>query len=67
MSELSIAELASEHVELLPQRETLSIIIINSSSIAVVTHDHSTAVAVNVTTIVNSFNWHHWFPHHGGG
>jgi hypothetical protein len=75
MSELSIAELASEHAELLPQRETLSIIIINSSSIAIATHAHSTAVAVNVTNIDRSFdshvNWpHYWLHHHhhhGGG
>jgi hypothetical protein len=74
MSELSIAELASEHAELLPQRETLSIIIINSSSIAIAAHAHSTAVAVNVTNIQGSFdshvNWHHWLHHHhhhGGG
>jgi hypothetical protein len=70
MSELSIAELASEHAELLPQRETLSIIIINSSSIAIAAHSHSTAVSVDVTNIVGSFdshvNWPHWF-HHGGG
>jgi hypothetical protein len=70
MSELSIAELASEHAELLPQRETLSIIIINSSSIAIAAHSHSAAFSVNVTNIEGSFNthvnWpHHWF-HHGG-
>lgn len=34
MSELSIAELAAEHAELLPHRETLSTIIIKASSTA---------------------------------
>jgi hypothetical protein len=55
MSELSLAELTSEHAELLPQRETLSIIIVNSS-IAIAAHSHSRAFAVSLTNIQNSFD-----------
>jgi hypothetical protein len=57
MSELSIAELDSQSVELLPQRETLGVIIINSTSIAIA-HDAREANAINNTLvpIINSFN-----------
>ena len=46
MSELSIAELASENAELLPRRETLSTIVIKSTSIAFA-DDHSIAVSID--------------------
>jgi hypothetical protein len=57
MSELSIAELDSQSVELLPQRETLGVIIINATSIAIA-HDARDAIAVNNTLvpIINSNN-----------
>jgi hypothetical protein len=55
MSELSIAELDSQSVELLPQRETLSVIIVNANSVAIA-HDAHDAVAVNkvFVPIINS-------------
>jgi hypothetical protein len=68
MSELSIAELASENAELLPHRETLSTIIIKSSSIAIA-HDRSIAVSVDKVNIVGSFDSHTnviWLQHHHG-
>ena len=57
MSELSIAELDSQSVELLPQRETLGVIIINATSIAIA-HDARDATAINNTLvpIINSNN-----------
>ncbi len=55
MSELSIAELASENAELLPRRETLSTIVIKSTSIAFA-DDHSIAVSVDKVNIVGSFD-----------
>jgi hypothetical protein len=57
MSELSIAELDSQSVELLPRRETLSVIIINSTAVAIA-HDARDAIAVNHTfvPIVDSNN-----------
>lgn len=57
MSELSIAELASENVELLPRRETLSTIVIKSTSIAFA-DDHSIAVSLDKVNIVGSFDDH---------
>jgi hypothetical protein len=64
MSELSIAELASENAELLPHRETLSTIIIKTSSSAFA-HDDSRAVSINEINIVDSFDQHViWLPHH---
>jgi len=75
MSELSIAELASESAELLPHRETLSTIIIKSESTAIA-HDRSIAVSVDSVNIVGSFDnhtnviWvqdHHGHHHMGGG
>lgn len=65
MSELSMAELASENAELLPHRETLSTIIIKSSSTAFA-HDRSIAVSVDKVNIVGSFNSHTiWVQDHG--
>jgi hypothetical protein len=71
MSELSIAELASENAELLPRRETLSTIVIKSTSIAYA-HNHSIAVSVDKVNIVGSFNSHSivlvgHHHHHSGG
>ena len=57
MSELSIAELASENAELLPRRETLSTIVIKSTSIAFA-NDHSIAVSLDKVNIVGSFDDH---------
>ena len=51
MSELSIAELASENAELLPRRETLSTIVIKSASIAFA-NNHSIAVSIDKVNIV---------------
>jgi len=66
MSELSIAELASENAELLPHRETLSTIIIKQSSVAIA-HDRSVAVSVDNVNIVGSFDNHvNWMQHHHG-
>ena len=66
MSELSIAELASENAELLPHRETLSTIVIRSSS-AAYAHDDSEAVSINNVNIVGSFDSHViWVQHHHG-
>lgn len=53
MSELSIAELASESAELLPHRETLSTIVIKSSSTAIA-HDRSIAVSVDSVNLDDS-------------
>lgn len=66
MSELSIAELASENAELLPHRETLSTLVIRSSSVAIAL-DHSIAVSVDNTNIVGSFDSDVnviWLQHH---
>jgi hypothetical protein len=64
MSELSIAELASENAELLPRRETLSTIVIKSTSIAFA-DDRSIAVSIDKVNIVDSFDSHVIFlPHH---
>ena len=66
MSELSIAELASENAELLPHRETLSTLVIRSSSAAIAL-DHSIAVSVDNTNIVGSFDSDVnviWLQHH---
>lgn len=71
MSELSLAELASENAELLPHRETLSTIVIKQGSVAIA-HDRSVAVSIDNVNIVGSFdnhvNWmqHHHHGHHGG-
>ena len=63
MSELSIAELASENAELLPRRETLSTIVIKSTSIAFA-DDRSIAVSIDKVNIVDSFDSHVIFlPH----
>jgi hypothetical protein len=65
MSELSIAELASENAELLPRRETLSTIVIKSTSIAFA-DDRSIAVSIDKVNIVGSFDNHSIFvvlPH----
>ena len=56
MSELSIAELDSENAELLPQRETLSVIIVDASSTAIAAHSDSRAISINKVDIDNSFN-----------
>jgi hypothetical protein len=65
MSELSMAELASETAELLPHRETLSTIIIKSSSTAFA-HNRSIAVSIDNVNIVGSFNSHSIVSvHHG--
>jgi hypothetical protein len=65
MSELSIAELASENAELLPRRETLSTIVIKSTSIAFANND-SMAVSIDKVNIVGSFDNHSIvvLPHH---
>ena len=66
MSELSIAELASENAELLPRRETLSTIVIKSASIAFA-NNHSIAVSIDKVNIVGSFDDHNIvvvLPHH---
>jgi hypothetical protein len=66
MSELSIAELASENAELLPRRETLSTIVIKSTSIAFA-DDRSIAVSIDKVNIVGSFDNHSIvvvLPHH---
>ena len=66
MSELSIAELASENAELLPRRETLSTIVIKSTSIAFA-DDRSIAVSIDKVNIVGSFDDHNIvvvLPHH---
>ena len=66
MSELSLAELASENAELLPHRETLSTIVIKQSSIAIA-HDRSVAVSVDNVNIVGSFDNHViWLQQHHG-
>jgi hypothetical protein len=55
MSELSIAELQAESVELLPERETLSIIINNSTT--AIAHDAFGALAIGgAVTVVDSGN-----------
>ena len=65
MSELSIAELASENAELLPHRETLSTVIIKQASIAIA-HDRSVAVSIDNVNIVGSFDHHViWVQDHG--
>jgi hypothetical protein len=66
MSELSLAELASENAELLPHRETLSTVIIKQASIATA-HDRSVAVSIDSVNIVGSFDNHvNWMQHHHG-
>jgi hypothetical protein len=65
MSELSIAELASENAELLPHRETLSTVIIRQSSVAFA-RDGSEAVSIDNVNIVGSFDHHViWVQDHG--
>jgi hypothetical protein len=55
MSELSIAELQAESVELLPERETLSVII-NANTTAIA-HDAFGALAIgSPITVVDSGN-----------
>jgi hypothetical protein len=72
MSELSIAELQAESVELLPERETLSTVVIDASSTAVarglgndalsVSHNHITVIGSgNGSTAVGSFDGNRLF------
>lgn len=61
MSELSIAELENEHVELLPERETLSIVVIGQSATAVAGQAFfAKATAVNsANVVIGSFDGNH--------
>jgi hypothetical protein len=72
MSELSMAELQAENVELLPERETLSAVIIETSNTAVARGIGDVAVAGNYqhitvigsgngNTAVGSFDGNHTF------
>jgi hypothetical protein len=72
MSELSMAELQAENVELLPERETLSAVIIETSNTAVArgigdvaiagNHQHITVIGSgNGNTAVGSFDGNHSF------
>jgi hypothetical protein len=67
MSELSITELQAESVELLPERETLSAIIVEVSQVAVSRAPDSFAANVyagnpiTVTNISHSFDGNHIF------
>jgi hypothetical protein len=72
MSELSLAELLAENIELLPERETLSTIVINANNAAIASGFRDTAVAINNNriilidsgngnTIIGSFNGDHVF------
>jgi hypothetical protein len=60
MSELSISELENETVELLPERETLSVVIIGQSATAVAGQAFfAKATAVNDANVaIGSFNTH---------
>jgi hypothetical protein len=52
VSELSLAELLAENIELLPERETLSTIVINASNAAIAGGFRDTAVAINNNRII---------------
>jgi hypothetical protein len=72
MSELSMAELQAENVELLPERETLSAVIIETSNTAVArgigdvaiasNHQHITVIGSgDGNTAVGSYDGNHVF------
>lgn len=57
MSELSLAELQAENVDLLPERETLGIVIVPQIAVAVGSHNTAENVyQVNSDNTVNSGN-----------
>jgi hypothetical protein len=57
MSELSMAEMESQSVELLPRRETLSIIIVDATAIATARDaQYANAINKNIIGIIDSGN-----------